>query len=81
MTTSTRSTSSFFITALAAASMLAFALPAFAQAATYAFVNQSGEVNAVVANDWMTAIATAQNIHPRSGVLLLNDQNSGILNK
>jgi len=81
MTTSTRSTSFLVIAALAAAGVLAFALPAFAQAATYAFVNQSGEVNAVVASDWMTAIATAPSIHPNSGVLLLNDQNSGILNK
>lgn len=48
------------------------ALPSMAQAATYAFVNQSGNVSTVVANDPNTAIATAFNIHPRSGVMLLN---------
>lgn len=65
---------------LAVASVFAMALPSFAHAATYAFVNISGEVNAVVANDWQTAIATAPNIHPRSGVLLLTSQNDSILN-
>lgn len=45
--------------------------PAFASAASYAYVDATGEVKSVVANDWMTAIATAPNIHIHSGVFVL----------
>ena len=75
MNNSTTSTTSKF--AVGAVAVVAFALaaiPAFSQAASYAYVNQSGEVNMVVANDWMTAIATAPNRALRSGVILLNSQ-------
>ncbi len=47
------------------------ALPVFAQAASYAYVDAAGEVKMVVANDWMSAIATAPGIHINSGVFLL----------
>jgi hypothetical protein len=60
---------------LALVSVLALAamvLPVSASAATYAYVATNGEVKSVVANDWMTAIATAIGIHINSGVLLLN---------
>lgn len=73
-------TFSFFAVTGFLAILAVFALPNFASAATYAFVNTSNNVSSVVANDWKTAISTAFNIHPRSGVLLLNTQNSGILN-
>ena len=76
MITSTR----FLIAAAIAASSLSVALPSSAHAATYAFVNTAGEVNAVVANDPMTALATAFNISAHSGVLLLSDQNDTLLN-
>jgi hypothetical protein len=59
---------------LALVSVLALAstvLPVSASAATYAYVATNGEVKSVVANDWMTAIATAAGIHINSGVLLL----------
>ncbi|MEK7136291.1 MAG: hypothetical protein AAB821_01740 [Patescibacteria group bacterium] len=46
----------------------------FAYAATYAYVNQSGEVNIVNANDGLTAISIAPNIATHSGVILLNSQ-------
>jgi len=45
--------------------------PIFAQAANYAYVDALGEVKMVTANDWMTAIAVAPNIHINSGVFLL----------
>ncbi len=76
MITSTR----FLIAAAIAASSLAMALPSSAHAATYAYVNTAGEVNAVVANDPMTALATAFNIALHSGVLLLTNQSDSILN-
>lgn len=45
--------------------------PAMASAATYGYVDTSGEVKTVTANDWMTAIATAPLISLHSGVMLL----------
>lgn len=83
MTTSNRlsgfSTSIILTAVLVSSSVLAFALPSFAHAATYAFVNTSGEVNAVTADTWMAAIANAINIHAHSGVMLLTAQNNYIL--
>jgi hypothetical protein len=48
------------------------ALPGFAAAADYAYVDASGEVRLVTASNWQTAIATAPNIAARSGVILLD---------
>ena len=59
---------------LVVGSVFALALPTLAHAATYAYVNKSGEVSTVTANDWQTAIATAPNIHIHSGVMLLVTQ-------
>jgi hypothetical protein len=56
-----------------ASSAIVMALPTLAHAASYAYVNQAGDINMVTANDWMTAIATAPNIDSHSGVLLIND--------
>jgi hypothetical protein len=84
MTTSNRFSGSsarvIVAAALASSSLLALALPSFAHAATYAFVNTAGEVNAVTADSWMAAIANAVNIHVHSGVMLLATQNDNILN-
>ncbi|MEK7602373.1 MAG: hypothetical protein AAB472_02715 [Patescibacteria group bacterium] len=59
---------------LAISSILAFALPSQAHAATYAFVNTSGDVSIVSANDPVSAMATAFNIALHSGVMLLQSQ-------
>lgn len=48
-------------------------LPVFANAASYAYVDATGEVKSVTADTWMNAITIAPNIHPHSGVLLLSD--------
>lgn len=50
------------------------AVPALSLAATYAYVNQEGEVRTVVADTPQLAITTAPNIHQNSGVLLLDSQ-------
>ncbi len=39
-------------------------------AASYAYVDNFGDVRSVMASDWITAIITAPNIHPHSVVLL-----------
>jgi hypothetical protein len=56
---------------LLALAMALLSLPAFTNAADYAYVDKAGEVKMVTATDWMTAIATALNIHINSGVYLL----------
>lgn len=48
------------------------AVPGFASAATYAYVNQGGEVMTTIAATPEQAITNAPNIHMRSGVLLLD---------
>jgi hypothetical protein len=47
-------------------------LPVFASAATYAYVDTTGEVKPVVADTWQQAIAKAVGIHIHSGVMLLD---------
>jgi hypothetical protein len=66
---------------IAVSSILAMTTPAFAHAATYAFVNTSQEVSIVTADTWMAALTNALNIDEHSGVLLLTTQNSGIVGK
>ena len=48
------------------------AVPLFASAATYAYVDTTGEVKPVVADTWQLAIAKAVGIHIHSGVMLLD---------
>jgi hypothetical protein len=66
-----------------AAIMALVSVPAFSMAATYAYVNQEGEVRTVTANDAMTALRTAPNIDEHSGVLLLDspEDNATVGNK
>jgi len=48
------------------------AIPTFSFAATYAYVNTTGEVMTTDAATWMEAINKAPNIHMHSGVLLVD---------
>jgi hypothetical protein len=66
--TTTKIALGFFVT------LALIAVPAFSQAATYAYVNQNGDVSSVVANDPLTAIAIAPNRAMHSGVILLDSQ-------
>ena len=70
MFTNIQSTQGLITVAITAAIMFA-GFTAMANAATYAYVDASGDVKSVTAADWKTAIATAPNIHMHSGVLLL----------
>lgn len=71
MTNSKQSILSAVALSVAFVAIAFMALPAFASAASYAYVDVTGEVKSVTANDWMTAIATAPNIHMHSGVFIL----------
>lgn len=62
------------IAGIAVSSMFVMALPSLASAATYAYVNKSGEVSTVTANDWQSALVNASNIDIHSGVMLLVSQ-------
>lgn len=71
-------TKNYIKAGLMTAAIVALGLPAISQAAMYAYVDNTGDVKAVIASDWATAINTASNISFHSGVLLLNtaaDQN------
>lgn len=57
---------------LAAVAALVLALPVAAFGATYAYVDQTGEVKTVESGDPMTAMLTAPNIDEHSGVMLLD---------
>lgn len=49
-----------------------FAAPAIGYAASYAYVDQAGDVRLVEAASANAAIATAPGIHARSGVMLID---------
>ena len=63
-----------FVVSIIATGILAMTIPTFAHAATYAYVNTSMGVSTVTANDWVSAMANADDINIHSGVLLLTDQ-------
>ncbi len=73
-------TKNYITAGLLTAAIVALGLPAISQAAMYAYVDNTGDVKAVIANDWMTAIEIAPNRYAHSGVLLLNSlADQGIL--
>ena len=80
MTTITRSTfASPSVIIAAVVLMTMFALPAFASASTYAYVDQSGNVRSTESGTWQSAITTAPNIDQHSGVMLLTSLNGSIM--
>ncbi len=72
MTNSASSIFVFLVAGLIIAAVTVLAVPGFASAATFAYVNTAGEVQTVTANEPMTAINIAPNIAVHSGVLLLD---------
>ncbi len=65
-------TKNYIKAGLMTAAIVALGFPAISQAALYAYVDNTGDVKAVTANDWTTAINTAPNIYAHSGVILLS---------
>jgi hypothetical protein len=61
------------------ATILAMGFPIFSSAATYAYVNQSGQTNTVVASSPTEAIATASGISSHSGVMLVESSTGAVL--
>ena len=57
---------------LVLAALTFVALPTFSHAATYAYVNTTGEVRTVEAATWSLAIDTAPGIAMHSGVILVD---------
>ncbi|MDD4989382.1 MAG: hypothetical protein PHV42_03065 [Candidatus Pacebacteria bacterium] len=63
-----------------ALTLAVMAFPAVSFAATYAYVNQDGDVSIVTADSGLQAIAIAPNIDEHSGVILLtNPAQSGLV--
>lgn len=72
MFTNTRTHYFLAVLALTVLSVSIMSIPLGAHAASYAYVDATGEVKSISADDWRTAINTAPNIHIHSGVLLLD---------
>lgn len=64
---------------LSAAVLAAAAVPGISFAATYAYVNTSGEVMTTEAATPNSAIATAPNISLHSGVMLVNSTSDPVV--
>ncbi len=57
----------------------AAAVPGLASAATYAYVNTAGEVMTMEAATAEVALTTAPNLHLRSGVMLVGDDDADVI--
>jgi len=64
---------------LLTAVVLAMGFPAFSYASTYAYVNQFGQMNTVVADTPAMAIAIAPGIATNSGVVLMSNSTGVVL--
>lgn len=64
-------------TSVLTAVILAMGFPAFSYASTYAYVNQSGQLSTVVADNSAGAIAIAPGISVHSGVMLVVSGSTG----
>jgi len=67
------------LTGIVLAAVVAMGFPVFAYAATYAYVNTTGEVRTVTADTANAALATAPGLHIHSGVMLLTNPADGIV--
>lgn len=67
------------ITTFLAAFAVILGLPLVSFGASFAYVNQSGDVSAVTADTALIALATAPNIHIHSGVILLDSPEDSAL--
>lgn len=65
-------THTFALGLMVLAALILTAIPTLSYAATYAYVNSTGEVMTVEASTWSIAIDTAPNIDEHSGVLLVD---------
>jgi hypothetical protein len=79
MITSTLFTGARFLVKAGVMGAAALALPGAAFAATYAYVNTTGDVATVIADDPMTAINIAPAIAVHSGVMLLTSPSDDIV--
>lgn len=80
MTNSLNSSARFLLGAgLIAVALVFVALPVLAAAATYAYVDQTGDVRTVESATPDVAIMTAPNIDEHSGVMLLTNPNDPIV--
>jgi len=61
------------------AAILAMGFPVFSYASTYAYVNQAGQVNTVIADTAANAIAIAPGISANSGVMLIANSTGAVL--
>jgi len=73
------SKTSILVATVAMALFAFLASAGISAAATYAYVNNEGIVMTVVANDPNTAIETAPNRTPRSGVMLISGSSDATL--
>ena len=72
MNTQTFTTANRAVAIIGLVTLSFFSFAMITNAATYAYVDTTGEVKPVVADTWQQAIAKAIGIHIHSGVILLD---------
>ena len=66
-------------TSILIAVILVAGFPAFSYASTYAYVNQSGQMNTIVADNSASAILNTPGISAHSGVMLVNGSTGAVI--